>query len=246
MATTADIPLLIRSENSASERRITPSWSITQLKARLEPITGVPASCQSLTLKIASQAAQPIQAANEDATQLAAWPLQAYAELYVSDTRPPGARTNYTDVSAVPKYEMSAADYESRTDSVLAWKKAQKLGRFDPDAPSIEESKIATSYAEVAARGIAVGKRCRLLPADSDARRGEVAFVGDVGEIPGGVGAWVGVRLDEPTGKNDGSVKGTRYFECGGGNCGVFVRPERVEVGDFPVLDEFADEDEEF
>lgn len=83
MATTADVPLLIRSENSASERRITPSWSITQLKARLEPITGVPASCQSLTLKIASQASQPIQAANEDAAQLAAWPLQAYAEIYV-------------------------------------------------------------------------------------------------------------------------------------------------------------------
>ncbi|KAI6815218.1 hypothetical protein KC332_g11213 [Hortaea werneckii] len=246
MATTADIPLLIRSEISASERRITPSWSITQLKARLEPITGVPATCQSLTLKIASQAAQLIQAADEDATQLAAWPLQAYAEIYVSDTRPPGARTNYTDVSAVPKYEMSTADYENRTDSVLAWKKSQKLGRFDPLAPSIEESKVAASYAEVSARNIAVGKRCRLLPADSDARRGEVAFVGDVGEIPGGVGAWVGVRLDEPTGKNDGSVKGTRYFECGGGNCGVFVRPERVEVGDFPVLDEFADEDEEF
>ncbi|KAI6801417.1 hypothetical protein KC360_g7761 [Hortaea werneckii] len=246
MATTADIPLLIRSEISASERRITPSWSITQLKARLEPITGVPATCQSLTLKIASQAAQLIQAADEDATQLAAWPLQAYAEIYVSDTRPPGARTNYTDVSAVPKYEMSTADYENRTDSVLAWKKSQKLGRFDPNAPSIEESKVAASYAEVSARSIAVGKRCRLLPADSDARRGEVAFVGDVGEIPGGVGAWVGVRLDEPTGKNDGSVKGTRYFECAGGNCGVFVRPERVEVGDFPVLDEFADEDEEF
>ncbi|KAI6911091.1 hypothetical protein KC318_g897 [Hortaea werneckii] len=246
MATTADIPLLIRSENSASERRITPSWSISQLKARLEPITGVPASCQSLTLKIASQATQLIQAANEDATQLAAWPLQAYAEIYVSDTRPPGARTNYTDVSAVPKYEMSTSDYETRTDSVLAWKKSQKLGRFDPSAPSIEESKISASYAEVSARRIAVGKRCRLLPADSDARRGEVAFVGDVGEIPGGVGAWVGVRLDEPTGKNDGSVKGTRYFECSGGNCGVFVRPERVEVGDFPVLDEFAEEDEEF
>lgn len=145
---------------------------------------------------------------------------------------------------------MTVADYENRTDSVLAWKKSQKLGRFDPNAPSIEESKIATSYAEVAARAIAVGKRCRLLPADSDARRGEVAFVGDVGEIPGGVGAWVGVRLDEPTGKNDGTVKGTRYFDCGGGgggNYGVFVRPERVEVGDFPVVDEFADEeDEEF
>ncbi|KAK5688110.1 hypothetical protein LTS10_000088 [Elasticomyces elasticus] len=241
MNTAADIPLLIRSENSGSERRISPSWSITQLKNRLDPITGIPATCQKLSLKIGSQASQPITAQDEDATQLANWPLQAYAEIYVGDTRPPGARTNYTDVSAVEKYEMPAADYESRTDSVLAWKKAQKLGRFDPNAPSVEQQKIDASYREAEQRNIKVGARCQL----SDARRGEVKFLGDVVEIPSGVGAWVGVQLDEPTGKNDGSVKGTRYFECVA-NHGVFVRPERIEVGDFPVLDDFAEDDEEF
>jgi tubulin-specific chaperone B len=130
-------------------------------------------------------------------------------------------------------------------DSVLAWKKAQKLGRFDPQAPSIEQQKVDASYREVEQRRIRVGSRCRLLPDDVDARRGEVCFVGDVAEIPGGVGAWVGVRLDEPTGKNDGSVKGKKYFDCDA-NHGVFVRPERVEAGDFPVIDEFADDDEEF
>ncbi|KAK4550673.1 hypothetical protein LTR36_000252 [Oleoguttula mirabilis] len=244
MNTALDIPLLIASENSSSERRVSPSWTITQLKTRLEPITGIPASCQRLSLKVASQTPQPIEAQNEDATQLANWPLQTYAEIYVADTRPPGARTNYTDVSAVEKYEMPADEYESRTDSVLAWKKAQKLGRFDPNAPSVEQQKVAASYREVEERGIKTGARCRLLP-DSDARRGEVMYVGDVSEIPGGIGAWVGVKLDEPTGKNDGSVKGKRYFECAA-NCGVVVRPERVEVGEFPVLDEFADEDEEF
>jgi len=140
---------------------------------------------------------------------------------------------------------MPTSDYESRTDSVLAWKKSHKLGRFDPNAPSVEQQKIDASYREVEERGIKTGARCRLLPAESDARRGEVAFMGDVPEIIGQVGAWVGVRLDEPTGKNDGSVKGTRYFECSA-NSGVFVRAERVEVGDFPTLDEFADEDEEF
>jgi len=97
-----------------------------------------------------------------------------------------------------------------------------------------------------------VGARCRLLPAhgggsgdDSGSdRRGEVAFVGNVEGLPG-VGPWVGVRLDEPTGKNEGEVGGKRYFEAEGRNRGVFVRPERVEVGQFEVVDEFAEEMEE-
>ena len=81
-----------------------------------------------------------------------------------------------------------------------------------------------------------------MLP-DSDSRRGTVQFIGDIPEIPG-FGPWIGIGLDEPTGKNDGSIKGARYFQCAT-NYGVFVRPERVEVGDFPVLNELGS-DEEF
>ncbi|CAK4032664.1 Cell polarity alp11 [Lecanosticta acicola] len=243
MSTAADVPLLVVSEHSSAERRITPAWSIAALKARLEPITGVPATCQRLSLKIGSQPPQAIDAQDEEAAQIGAWPLQPYAELQVIDTRPPGARTNYTDVSSVQKYEMSAAEYEDRSDSVLAWKKSQKLGRFDPNAPDILQQKVNVSYREVEERGIKQGMRCRLLP-ESDHRRGTVQYIGDVPDIPG-VGAWVGVALDEPTGKNDGSVKDRRYFECQP-NFGVFVRAERVEMGDFPVLDEFADEEDEF
>ena len=84
--TAADIPLLITSDNASSERRISPSWTLAQLKGRLEPITGVPASCQRLLLKVASQT-QQIEAADEDATILAQWPLQAYAEIVVGDSR---------------------------------------------------------------------------------------------------------------------------------------------------------------
>lgn len=48
---------------------------------------------------------------------------------------------------------MPTAEYESRTDSVLAWKKNQKLGRFDPNAPSIEQQKIRASEREIEERG---------------------------------------------------------------------------------------------
>lgn len=159
------------------------------------------------------------------------------------DTRPPGLRTNYTDLSGVKKYEMPVSEYESLPSTVLSYKRAHKIGRFDPDAPSIQSAQISASYREVSERDIVVGARCRLLPEDTDGRRGEVAFVGEVEEIPG-IGAWVGVRLDEPTGKNDGSVAGKRYFESGGAKRGVFVRAERVEVGEFG--EEGLGSDEEF
>lgn len=139
---------------------------------------------------------------------------------------------------------MDPTDYASRSDSVLAYKKAHQIGRFDPAAPSIQEQKISNTYREITERHIVIDARCQLLPAETDGRRGRVAFVGEVEGLPG-VGAWVGVELDEPVGKNDGSVNGERVFECKA-NCGVFVRAERVEVGEFGVLDEFADGDEEF
>ena len=50
--------------------------------------------------------------------------------------------------------------------------------------------------------------------------------------------------MDEPFGKNNGSVNGKKYFSCSQ-NYGIFVQPDQVEVGDYPEEDIFSDEDEE-
>ncbi|XP_071225356.1 kinesin-like protein KIF13B isoform X2 [Salvelinus alpinus] len=58
-------------------------------------------------------------------------------------------------------------------------------------------------------------------------KSGTVSYVGptDFAE-----GTWVGVELDLPAGKNDGSVGGKHYFHCNPGY-GVLVRPDRVSRG---------------
>lgn len=40
-------------------------------------------------------------------------------------------------------------------------------------------------------------------------------------------GDWIGIELDQPEGKNDGSVNGVRYFDCQE-NHGLFVKKAQV------------------
>ncbi|KAI9670151.1 MAG: hypothetical protein M1817_004488 [Caeruleum heppii] len=246
----SDIPLLITSPSSSSERRITPSWTIAQLKQKLEPITGIPPASQRLVVSHngSSRGEGIIRADDEEGTTLEGFGLRRGEEISVQDLRPPSARPNLTDPSSVPKYSLPEETYHSLSNSVLAWKRSQKLGRFDPTAPERVEAARQSHEREAQRRRIDVGRRCRLGGHEAE-RRGTVRYVGDVEEIAasgaGKGGWWVGVELDEPVGKNDGSVGGRRYFEIGGtGKRGVFVRPERVEIGDWGVVEDLEDLEE--
>ncbi|VDD88282.1 unnamed protein product, partial [Enterobius vermicularis] len=65
-----------------------------------------------------------------------------------------------------------------------------------------------------------IGDRCKI-----GNRFGNVVFIGLTGFAPG---EWIGVVLDEPTGKNDGSVEGKRYFKCEP-NHGLFCKAGKLE-----------------
>lgn len=71
--------------------------------------------------------------------------------------------------------------------------------------------------------GIQVGSRCRV---GTNQIAGTVRFVG---EAKFAEGIWVGVELDEPVGKNNGSVRGERYFECEEKH-GLFVKAYTVTL----------------
>uniref|UniRef100_A0A3B3UPX8 Dynactin subunit 1 n=1 Tax=Poecilia latipinna TaxID=48699 RepID=A0A3B3UPX8_9TELE len=59
-------------------------------------------------------------------------------------------------------------------------------------------------------------------------QRGTVAYIGNTLFASG---KWVGVILDEPKGKNDGTVQGKRYFTCQE-NYGIFVRQSQIQLVD--------------
>ncbi|ETS77572.1 hypothetical protein PFICI_11446 [Pestalotiopsis fici W106-1] len=61
---------------------------------------------------------------------------------------------------------------------------------------------------------------------NADGRLAIVKFVGATSFSPG---EWIGLELEDGTGKNDGSVQGIRYFECEMGR-GMFVKPGVVTV----------------
>ena len=70
----------------------------------------------------------------------------------------------------------------------------------------------------------------------SDGRAATVQFLGSTHFAPGD---WIGVVLPDASGKNDGEVQGTRYFDCAPQH-GMFVRPAAVTI-----LEEEEEEEEE-
>lgn len=211
---------------TSSERRISPQWTLQHLKQRLEPVTGIPPQRQLLTLFLPqhtrAEQGLPMQ---QDDQLVSDWPLEPHARVHIVDSAVERNGYEAEEADGTERVEMPLEEYEKRTDSVLAWKKRNLLGRFDP---AREDRSSPDNVIESQDVGITTGQRCRI-----GDRRGRVEYVGTVEGIA--PGTWIGVNYDEPVGKNDGSFADKRYFSARPRH-GGFVRPPRVEVGDFPEL----------
>ena len=141
----------------------------------------------------------------------------------------------FEDVSKVEKFEISDAEYNKRDDTFRKFRERQIAN--NPNFKSYL-GEVEANFQEEESKAIEVGSRCET---KVGAKRGEVKYVGKVKGLEKGF--WVGVKLDEPTGDNDGKVKDKVYFEANH-KFGLFVRPADLNVGDYPEIDEF-DEDED-
>jgi len=182
--------------------------------------------------------------------------------IHITDLDPHSLAANggLEDVSLVKKYEISDEDYNKREDNFRKWKadklkadptwtlgkevkqnQDRKRMQSDPNfVPEPMKERITDDehMADLAA-GMKVGDRCEVTVGG---KRGVVAYVGKIAQIA--PGWWIGVQYDEPVGKNDGTVKERRFFECPP-KYGGFLRPDKLQVGDYPELDDLFTDDED-
>ncbi|XP_068212336.1 tubulin-folding cofactor B-like [Palaemon carinicauda] len=219
-----------------AEKRFDRGLNIADLKGRLELITG--ATAGNMTLQVYNENDEPVCALSDDDALLGSYNVEENYRIHVND--PSKKEGEFEDLSKVEKFELSEEEYAKRNDSVKSYLMKNKLGKYNAEEQArIDEERIAAEKAEEEkANTITVGSRCEVKTQGDPTRRGVVMYNGKVHFKPG---IWIGIKCDEPMGKNDGSVGGKRYFEAPM-KYGAFVRPANVEVGDFP---EFGEEEDE-
>ncbi|KAM4616128.1 CAP-Gly domain-containing linker protein 1 isoform 2-T2 [Polymixia lowei] len=91
-----------------------------------------------------------------------------------------------------------------------------------PKGPAADKSAASASGGEPQDSGetFQVGERVWV----NGNKPGFIQFLGETQFAPG---QWAGIVLDEPIGKNDGSVAGVRYFQCEALR-GIFTRPSKL------------------
>ncbi|XP_024971296.1 tubulin-folding cofactor B [Cynara cardunculus var. scolymus] len=160
-------------------------------------------------------------------------PLDGY-RVHVIDLDPSSVTSGgwLEDTSLVEKYKISDEAYDKLDGTYRKFKE-----KLVPQSSSAQGSKINDDYMKEICANTKVGDRCQVEPGE---KRGVVKFVGRAETL--GPGFWVGVQYDEPLGKHDGMVKGTRFFKCPPLH-GAMVRPDKVKVGDYPERDPFEEDE---
>lgn len=209
------------------EKRYALNQTIASIKANIA--THYQTTVEGMRLDLKDLTGTLIETNMKDDKMLGYYQAREDYTIHVIQTNPE-VYYNYDDLSQCEKYVMSDEDYDKRENTVRAYKakmKAAKEAEMIAQGIPIPEELHADSFKELA-EGMKVEDRCQCQPGD---RLGTVRYVGRIVSLKPGF--FIGVEFDEPVGKGDGTVKGQRIFECNPGY-GGFLRPDQVEVGDFP------------
>ena len=186
---------------------------LTKVKDTLYPRTGTEPANMQLTLYADIAAAEAGgdggTALDDDAKSLADYGAAAGMALRLVDTDAASVSNTLNDEAKVdiPKVEAKA-----NSGFAAFRKKAKKKA-----PPATDDT------GKDAAAALSEGMRVMSI---KSGKTGTVRFIGPIEPLPKGF--WIGVELDDATGRNDGEVKGVRLFQCEA-NHGAVMRPGTVK-----------------
>ena len=196
------------------------SMSLGDLKEKLYPRTGTEAKDQKL------QMIQPdVKELNDDKSSLESLGVVNGAILQLTDTNDSSVSNNLgVGATKVEKYEAK----HGNADFAAFRKKVKRK-----PTPATEDT------GKLEAELLTIGMR---VLSKKSQKTGVVRFIGPIEPLP--LGYWCGIEMDDESGKNDGSVKGVRLFQCAD-NRGAFIRPNGLEPVDEGKKTEMKEEEEE-
>jgi tubulin-folding cofactor B len=153
--------------------------------------------------------------------------------VHILDLNPNSIHKEIENIGQIEKYMMSEETYDSLPESFRKWKKEFLLHNPHLVNPLNGQVEICDpDHLKTLAETMQVGQRCQL----ENGARGEIRFIGRALEV--GYGYFIGIELDEAVGDGgNGTIEGMHYFFGTEGHA-IFVRPNKVEVGDFPKIEE--------
>ena len=212
------------------EKRYPKEIKIYDLKNKLEIITGF--SAAEIKLRCLNKEKKLVCELDDDERMLGFYPIEDGYFLEVLGSKP---IAGVGDDPTVQKYELTSEEYANRKNTVREFKKNMKLGQYSENHSELAAEKERQAQEKIEAEksliaAMKVGDRCQVRSTTAPTRLGTIMYLGELEKKPG---YFVGVRYDEPLGKNDGSVEGKRYFQCPP-NYGGFIKPDCITIGDFP------------
>jgi len=211
--------------------------TVGELKQKLHFLTGTPADNMILQLK--NSIGSIIKTLQPDDATLQQMGFSEISYVHVVDLDPEASEVSImakldSGKFDTEKYEIDFEEYKKRPDSFYQWKQVHLKDYYANKAQQmLDEVKKTTSTA----KEMKVGMRCECGSKEMP-KRGVVKYIGKLQGHEDII--WIGVHLDEPYGKHDGTFKKRRYFEAPD-KYGLFCKAHNIQVGDFPMIDEFDD-----
>ncbi|KAH0573264.1 Tubulin specific chaperone B [Spironucleus salmonicida] len=215
------------------EIRFSLTATVGEIKQKIYQITGTQPDYQEIYL-IKSSTDRVMM--KPDNIYLRDFDPEAGMEISVTDRNPNSLLRDVNDTSKVEKFVLTDAEYDKKENSVRAFLREKYENdptyRLEVDAAKAKRANAIKKELDAAVL-MKITDRCQIV----GNRRGEVMYIGTADEL--GNGLFVGIKLDEPLGDNDGKLDSRIIFDCRP-KFGIFVRPSQVEIGDFPEIDELA------